>query len=378
MLAAPGVRGLQPYVPGKPIAELERELGISGSIKLASNENPLGPPAASLRAIEAELPQLALYPDGSGFELKKALASRLGVDPAWLTLGNGSNELLVLLAEVFLAPGRSAVIAEHAFLVYLLAVQATSARAFVVPALPATHTKQPLGHDLDAMRARIDDSTRLVYIANPNNPTGSCIGGLELHDFMDSVPDNVIVVVDEAYAEYVVDPAWSSAVGWVQAFPNLVVTRTFSKIYGLAGLRVGYAVCQGVIADLLNRVRQPFNVNSLGQAAALAALDADDHVQRSRQVNVSGRRQLADGLQQMGCTVLPSEGNFVLAKIPGSAAACYEGLLRAGVIVRPVANYGLPDYLRITVGLASQNQRLLDSMALLLNGVSPPARGAPA
>jgi histidinol-phosphate aminotransferase len=366
-LAAGGVLGLQPYVPGKPVAELEREYGIRDSIKLASNENPLGPPPASIHAISAALGDLALYPDGAAFELKDALARRLAVDPAQITVGNGSNELLSLVAETFLTPATEAIYSQFAFLVYALSVQATGATARIAPANPADHA-QPLGHDLAAMQRLVTPATRLVFIANPNNPTGTWLGAAELQAFIASLPAHVLVVLDEAYGEYVAGPDWPDAVRWLDEFPNLIVTRTFSKMYALAGLRVGYSVSHPRVADLLNRVRQPFNVNSLAQVAARAALDDAGHVARSRQLNAKGLLQLSSGLSALGWRVLPSAGNFVLVDTGSTALPWYEKLLRAGVIVRPVASYGLPDHLRITIGLPEQNERLLSVLRALMAG----------
>lgn len=366
-LAAEGVLGLQPYVPGKPVAELEREYGIRDSIKLASNENPLGPPPASIRAISEALDDLALYPDGAAFELKNALARRLAVDPAQITVGNGSNELLSLVAETFLTPASEAIYSQFAFLIYALSVQATGAAARVAAANAADHP-QPLGHDLDAMRKLVTPATRLVFIANPNNPTGTWLGAAELRAFIGSLPPHVLVLLDEAYGEYVAGADWPDALRWLDEFPNLIVTRTFSKMYALAGLRVGYAVSHPQVAELLNRVRQPFNVNSLAQVAARAALDDAGHVMRSRQLNAQGLTQLSEGLDALGWRVSPSAGNFVLVDTGGPAQPWYEKLLRAGVIVRPVANYGLPEHLRITVGLPEQNERLLSALRSLRAG----------
>lgn len=366
-LAAGGVLGLQPYVPGKPVAELEREYGIRDSIKLASNENPLGPPPSSIHAVSAALGDLALYPDGAAFELKDALAKRLAVDPAQITVGNGSNELLSLVAETFLTPATEAIYSQFAFLVYALSVQATGATARIAPANPADHA-QPLGHDLAAMQRLVTPATRLVFIANPNNPTGTWLGAAELRAFIASLPAHVLVVLDEAYGEYVAGTDWPDAVRWLDEFPNLIVTRTFSKMYALAGLRVGYSVSHPQVADLLNRVRQPFNVNSLAQVAARAALDDAGHVARSRQINAMGLLQLSSGLSALGWRVLPSAGNFVLVDTGSTALPWYEKLLRAGVIVRPVASYGLPDHLRITIGLPEQNERLLSVLRALMAG----------
>ena len=369
-LAAPGVRGLEAYVPGMPMAELQRRYGLSDVIKLASNENPLGPPAASLEALRAALPGLGRYPDGAAFALKAGLARHLAVDPGQLTVGNGSNEILCLLAETFLTPGDEAVCSEFAFVVYRLAVQATGATLRIARANGAGAV-QPLGHGLEAMAAAVNERTRLVFVANPNNPTGTWLPPDELARFVAALPPRVILVLDEAYLEYMPADARPDSLAWLRSRPNLVVCRTFSKMYGLAGLRIGYAVSDPGLAALLDRVRQPFNVNEAAQVAALAALGADEHVQRSRAVNDAGLRQLRDGLAAFGWRVPPSAGNFVLADTGGPAAAWNEALLRAGVIVRPVANYGLPNHLRITVGLPAENARLLAALAAHGNGSRP-------
>lgn len=366
-LAARGVRSLKPYVPGKPVEELQRELGVGNAIKLASNENPLGPSARALEAMRAVLADTALYPDGSGFRLRQALAERLGASAEQITLGNGSNDLLVLLAEAFLTPRTEAVYSDFGFLIYRLSIQATGATARVAPALGAD-SAQPYGHDLDAMHALIGRRTRLVFIANPNNPTGTWLEAGPLRRFLEAVPRHVIVILDEAYCEYVEGIDYPSSIEWIRSFPNLVVMRTFSKIHALAGLRVGYAVSHPQVAELLNRVRQPFNVNSVGQAAALAALSDEEHLQRSREVNRQGLRQLGDGLAALGLRALPSAGNFVLVDLAQPAAPVYERLLHSGVIVRPVANYGLPQHLRITVGTGEMNARVLAALAAALTG----------
>ena len=363
-LASSGVRALQPYVPGKPISELEREYGIRDAIKLASNENPLGPPAQSLAAIRGGLAGVALYPDGSAFELKRGLAAHLGIAAECITLGNGSNEILSIIAETFLSPADEAVYSDYAFVVYGLAVQATGAMAHSAPA-NAAQDAQPLGHSLGAFRALINARTRLVFIANPNNPTGTWLPPGDLLAFIGDLPRHVLVVVDEAYLEYMPPDDRPASLDWLPAFPNLIVCRTFSKMYGLAGLRVGYAISHPDLAELLNRVRQPFNVNSLAQVAALAALDAQDHVLRSQDVNRRGLAQLRTGMTKFGWSVPPSAGNFVLADTGGSAASWYEGLLRAGIIVRPMASYGLPRHLRVTVGLPAQNDRVLQALGEL-------------
>jgi len=363
-LAATGVRGLQPYVPGKPIAELEREYGVRDVLKLASNENPLGPPEESLEAIRAALCGLALYPDGACYELKRALAAKLATAPDHITLGNGSNEVLSVIAETFLGPEDEAVYSEYGFVVYALAVQAAGATPRIAPA-NREQDSQPLGHSLQAFTRLINDRTRLVFIANPNNPTGTWLAPADLRGFIGSLPEHVLVVVDEAYREYLRPDSCPDTLDWLAEFPNLIICRTFSKLYGLAGLRVGYAISHPEVAELLNRVRQPFNVNALAQVAAIAALDATDHVRRSQDLNRSGVAQLQAGLVRLGWSVPASAGNFVLADTGGPAAPWNEGLLRAGIIVRPVASYGLPRHLRITVGLPEQNERLLHALGML-------------
>lgn len=349
---------MQPYVPGKPASELARESGVGDVLKLASNENPLGAPEQSLNAIREGLSGLALYPDGAAFELKRGLAAHLGTTSDRLTIGNGSNEILCIIAETFLSPAEEAVYSQYAFVVFGLAVQATGAVARVAPANPSAGA-QPCGHSLAAIRAQVNERTRLVFIANPNNPTGTWLARAELRAFIGSMPRDVLVVLDEAYREYMPAEERPETPAWLDDFPNLIVCRTFSKMYGLAGLRIGYAISHADVAELLNRVRQPFNVNAMAQVAALAALGADEHIRRSQEVNFTGREQLREGLAAIGWAVPPSAGNFVLADTGGPAGPWYDALLRAGVIVRPVANYGLPNHLRITVGLPEQNERLL-------------------
>ena len=366
-LAVAGVRELRPYIPGKPISELEREYGVSDSIKLASNENPLGVSPAALEAIRGELDDLWLYPDANGFALKEALARRHAVDPACITLGNGSNDVLVFLAQAFLRPGLEAVFSQYCFAVYPIACQMVGAQASVAPALPIDH-RMPLGHDLRALYERVGPDTRLVFVANPNNPTGTWLEGRRLKDFVGSLPPTVLCVVDEAYTEYAESDTLGDASTWLDEFPNLVVTRTFSKAYGLAGLRVGYALANPGVSDLLNRVRPAFNVNSLALTAARAALGDQAFIARSREVNAAGMRQLEAGLTELGLTVIPSAANFLLVGFDQDGAALNEQLLRQGVIVRPVGNYGLDRYLRITIGTRAQNERVLAALATILGG----------
>ncbi|TVS13025.1 MAG: histidinol-phosphate transaminase [Wenzhouxiangella sp.] len=364
-LAVPGVQQLKPYTPGKPIAELEREYGVSDSIKLASNENPLGASPLALAAIRDKLEDLWLYPDANGFELKQALARKHDVEPDCITLGNGSNDVLVFLAQAFLQPGLEAVFSQYCFAVYPIACQMVGADMRVAPAL-AAESGMPLGHDLRALYQCVGPDTRMVFIANPNNPTGTWLDGRRLKDFVGSLPPHTICVIDEAYTEYADPERLGNAAGWLGEFPNLVVTRTFSKAYGLAGLRVGYALSNPGLADLLNRVRPAFNVNSLALAAAGAALEDRAFIERSRQVNAEGMAQLTAGFEKLGLNVVPSAANFLLVGFDQDTAAINEELLRAGVIVRPVANYGLPRHLRITIGRPEQNQRLLDALGRIL------------
>lgn len=354
-LATPGVRGLSPYQPGKPLEELEREYGIQGAVKLASNENPLGPSSNALAAAHAALDDIQRYPDGNCFVLKQALARHLGVDAGQITVGNGSNDVLELAARAFVGATHEIVFSAHAFAVYSIVTQAIGASAVITPA-------RAWGHDLDAMRAAIGERTRLVFIANPNNPTGTWLPARELEAFVLALPRHVLAVVDEAYFEYVEESAYASMLSLIARCPNLIVTRTFSKAYGLAGLRVGYAVSTPEVAGVLNRVRQPFNVNAVALAAATAALKDPEHVRRAVAVNRQGMRQIVQGVQRLGWRSIPSVGNFVCVDLGRPADRAYEHLLREGVIVRPIASYGMPNHLRITVGLPEENERCLKAL----------------
>jgi histidinol-phosphate aminotransferase len=355
-LAPSCIRAIAPYQPGKPIAELAREMGLGEQsiVKLASNENPLGASPRALAAIEKHLAGIARYPDGNGFELKSALAERYGVTREQIVLGNGSNDVLELAARAFLSPGTSAVYSQHAFAVYPLATQAAGARGIEAPA-------RDYGHDLRPMLEALDDDTRVTFIANPNNPTGTLLAAADLLRFLEEAPRSMLVVLDEAYTEYLPGEARADSIGWIRRFPNLLVTRTFSKAYGLAGLRVGFALAHPEVADMLNRVRQPFNVNSLAQAAAIAALGDEEHLRRSVEINRAGMRQLADGFRRLDIAYIPSFGNFVSFRI-GNATGMYQSLLRKGVIVRPVANYSMPEHLRVSIGLEHENARFLQAL----------------
>lgn len=354
-LAQPGVQKLSPYVPGKPVDELARELDLDPAtiVKLASNENPLGPSPKAIEAIAAQLSELTRYPDGNGFVLKQKLAQRYDVGIEQVTLGNGSNDILELVARAYLAPGLNAVFSEHAFAVYPIATQAVGAQARAVPA-------KQWAHDLDAMQAAIDSNTRVVFIANPNNPTGTWFGTEALERFLAAVPEQVLVILDEAYIEYAADGELPDGLAFLSKHPNLLVSRTFSKAYGLAALRVGYAICSAQIADVLNRVRQPFNVNSLALAAACAALDDEAYLAESRACNAAGMQQLEAGFRELGLEWIPSRGNFIAVDFGRDAAPINQALLRDGVIVRPVAGYGMPNFLRVSIGTEAENARFLD------------------
>ncbi|MCO4891795.1 histidinol-phosphate transaminase [Cupriavidus sp. WGtm5] len=354
------VRAISPYVAGKPISEVAREFGLdeAGIVKLASNENPLGMPESARTAVAAAVAELGRYPDANGFALKGALSARFGVPADWLTLGNGSNDILELAAHALVEPGQSIVYAEYSFAVYALATQEIGARAIEVRALD-------YGHDLDAMAAAIAPDTRLVFIANPNNPTGTFLPAARIEEFLQQVPRHVVVVLDEAYNEYLDADQQYDAIAWVRRYPNLMVSRTFSKAYGLAGLRIGYAVAQPELTDLLNRIRQPFNVNSVAQAAAIAALADTDFLRRSAELNRDGKRQLTEAFDRLGLEYVPSSGNFVLVRVgddDGAGARVNLALLRQGVIVRPVGNYNLPRWLRVTIGLPEENAAFIAAL----------------
>ncbi len=361
-LAVPGVRGLEPYQPGKPESELRREYGLDDVIKLASNENPMGPGARALEAARDAMISVHRYPDGGGFELRQALAAHHGIPADCITLGNGSNDVLALVAAAFLGPDREAVFSAHAFAVYPIVTRAAGAAARVTPAI-SRNSAMPFGHDLEAMHAAIGPATRVVFVANPNNPTGTWLRGGELRAFIEAVPADVIVVVDEAYFEYADDADYPDASRWLAAHANLVVTRTFSKAHGLAGLRVGYGLSHPDIADLLNRVRQPFNVNTVAQAAAVASLRDTAYIRQSVDLNHEQRDWLRAELEALGLCVLPSAGNFLCFEVGRAVAEVNEGLLRDGVIVRPVANYQLPGFLRVTVGLPAENERFIGALS---------------
>ncbi|WP_018410052.1 histidinol-phosphate transaminase [Methyloversatilis thermotolerans] len=354
--AAAHIRSISPYQPGKPISELAREMRLDeeGIVKLASNENPLGMSERAKAAALAAIADVPRYPDGNGFDLKQAVARHHDVDMSQIVLGNGSNDVLEMVARALLGAGRSAVYSKHAFAVYPLATLAAGAAGIEVPACD-------FGCDLDAMRAAIRDDTRVVFIANPNNPTGTFIEARPLERFVASVPHDVLVVLDEAYSEYLPASLAYDSARWLARYPNLLVSRTFSKAYGLAGLRVGYGLGQPDVIDLLNRVRQPFNVTSVGLAAAAAALADQDFVRRSAELNAAGLKQLAVFFDGAGIGYIPSYANFVAFRV-GDGAAVNQRLLQQGVIVRPIAGYAMPEWLRVSIGLESENARFIEGL----------------
>ena len=356
-LALECVTKLHPYIPGKPIEELERELGIRDIVKLASNENPLGPSNKVVAAIAEQTKELTRYPDGNGFALKSALATKYNVDASQITLGNGSNDVLELVARAFVSPDQEVLFSQYAFAVYPIVTQAIGAKAVIAPA-------RDYGHDLNAMTALITDKTKLIFIANPNNPTGTYIESNELERFISQVPETTIVVLDEAYVEY--GDGDFNSLDWLSHYSNLVVTRTFSKAYGLAGLRVGYAMSHPEIADLLNRIRQPFNVNNFALAAATVALTDEQYIVDTKKVNDAGMAQLIAGFESLRLNYIPSKGNFIAVDVERDSNEVFELLLKQGVIVRPIANYGMKQHIRVSIGLESENERLLTALRLVL------------
>jgi len=357
--AVPGVQSLSPYVPGKPVSDLQRELGLSNIIKLASNENPLGPGARAREAAARALGDPGRYPDSNGHVLKAALSRRLCLAPDCITLGNGSNDVLDLITRTFAGPGDEVVFSQYAFAVYALSTQAVGATARIAPA-------RDFGHDLTALRALVTPDTRLVFIANPNNPTGTFIGAGPLEAFIADLPPQVICVLDEAYTEYLRDTDCPDTLRWLGRFANLVLVRTFSKIHGLAALRVGYAASSPCIAQLLNRVRQPFNVNTPALHAAAAAVDDDAHVAASCACNARGLADLRAGAMALGLDFIPSRANFLTIDLGREAAPVNRALLERGVIVRPLLNYDLPNHLRVSAGLQPENARFLRTLAEVL------------
>lgn len=349
----PWIAALKPYEPGKPIETLERELGVSGAVKLASNENPFGPSPRAVEAVRQALGGLHRYPDGACFRLREKLAARLAVAPGQLVFGCGADELLELVAKAFLGPGDECVFAWPSFAMYPIVARGMGATPIAVP------LDADLVHDLDAMRAAVTPRTRIVMICNPNNPTGTSLGAAVFDRFAAQLPDDVVLLVDEAYVDFARRPDFPDSLGWVARRPGTLVVRTFSKISGIAGLRVGFGVADRELAGYLERARHPFNVNLLAEAAAVAALDDHEHRERTVRANAEGVASLRRELGALGIETWPSEANFVLAR-PGDGV--YDFLLREGVIVRPLGGFGLPDHVRITVGLPKENERLVEAL----------------
>ncbi len=359
-LAPDYIRAIAPYQGGKPIAELAREMGLNEAdiIKLASNENPLGISPKAQMAIDEALHNIARYPDGNSFTLRVAVSEKFGVEQNQIVFGNGSNDILELAARAFLHAGCEAIYSQHAFAVYPLVTQAVGATGIVVPA-------KNYAYNLDGFLAAITPKTKLIFIANPNNPTGTLINKDALRAFIKALPSNILIVLDEAYDEYLSAQNKSEAISWLSEFSNLIISRTFSKAYGLAGLRIGFGLMHADLADMLNRVRQPFNVNSIAQAAAVASLADDDFVARSYALNQAGMAQLIQGFNKLGLDYITSYANFVSFKV-ANVAQVNQLLLQNGVIVRPIANYEMPEYLRVSIGLFSENARFLEILEQIL------------
>ena len=345
------IRSLVPYKPGKPIEEVEREFGITGSVKLASNENPLGPSPRALKALKEKLSQVHRYPDGDCFYLKHGLARKLEVSPSTLIFGNGSNELIELAVRTFLRPGEEAVMANQAFVIYRLVVQAAGGTCRIIPLRDFTH-------DLTRMRDAVTSKTRIVFLSNPNNPTGTIYRKREWEEFLAQVSPEVLLVADEAYYEYVTDSEYPDSLRYQGRNQNILTLRTFSKMYGLAGLRIGYGVGPEPVIAMMQRVRQPFNVNAAAQWAALAALDDDEHKKRTLDVNRQGMEFMQRELKRLGMEYVRSQANFLLVHV-GDGGKVFEALLRRGVIVRPMKEYDFPEYIRVTVGTAEENEKFI-------------------
>ncbi|MGH8272706.1 MAG: histidinol-phosphate transaminase [Gammaproteobacteria bacterium] len=363
-LCVPGVRELKAYEPGKPISELERELGISDIVKLASNENPLGPSPRAIEALREAAASVALYPDGNAHALKRALSEYHAIALECIVVASGSDHILELAARAFLDADRSAVMSRYGFSIFAIVARAAGAELRMAAAHPPEHAEQPYGHDADALADALDESTSILYIANPNNPTGTWLTAGEIESLLARVPATTLVVLDEAYYDYVApfEPDYPDSRALLDRFPNLLVTRTFSKAYGLAGARVGYALASPALADALNRVRLAFNPSSLGQAAAVAALADCEHVRRTVEFNFKARKTLGEALHGLGIETIPSVCNFVTADVGRPGREVFQALLREGLITRPLDPYGLPNHLRISVGLEEQNARLITAL----------------
>ena len=355
----PSIETIQPYQGGRPIEEVQRELGITDIIKLASNENPLGPSPLALQAIAESAKHVHLYPDGNAYYLKNGLAQHLGISAEHLILGNGSNDVLQIIAEAYIAPDDEVIYAAGAFVVYSLVTKLCSATAIVVPMQNDTH-------DLFAMAAAITDKTKVIFVANPNNPTGTMVTADETAAFMEQVPDDVLVVFDEAYYEYVLRSDYPQTLPYVLEGRNFIITRTFSKIYGLAGLRIGYGIAPPALVETLNRVRQPFNCSLVGQAAARAALKDTAHVAESQASNTAGKAFLYAAFDDLGLRYTETEGNFIMLHVEQLGTDIADALLQKGIIVRPIAEYGYPNAVRVTIGTIKENKRLITALKHIL------------
>ncbi len=356
-----GIANIAPYQTGKPIDELKRELGLDNIVKLASNENPLGCSPLATQAVRDELADVGRYPDGSGFKLKEKIVEVFDVEMSQITLGNGSNDILELVARTFVSPENTVIYSQHAFAVYALATQAVGAIGIEVPA-------KDFGHDLIAMANAVREDTSVIFLANPNNPTGTWFTEDDFAAFMRVVPSQVLVVLDEAYVEYF--PEYFNSIKFLERYSNLLISRTFSKAYGLASLRVGFALASSAITDLINRVRQPFNVNSFALAAATAALSDQDFLNQTRTLNHAGMSQLEAGCAALGLSWIPSRANFlsicVNTDVERQGTKVFQDLLKLGVIVRPIAGYGMPEYIRVSIGTFTENKRFLEALSQVL------------
>ena len=355
----PFVKDLIPYVPGKPVEELERELGVTGAIKIASNENPLGPSPLALEAMATSLAETNRYPDGDSFYLKQKLAKSLSVKEGSLIFGNGSNDVLDIAARTFMQPGDEAIMGEYAFIVYPISTQAVGAKAVISPMPKYTH-------DLRDMHSRITDRTKIVFLANPNNPTGTMVERSDVEWFLDNVPEDILVVIDEAYFEYVDDPEYPDTLEYHESGKSILTVRTFSKIYGLAGIRLGYGVANEKIVSQMHRVRHPFNVSSVAQAGAIAALDDEEHIQNSKETNQKGIEYLSAELESLNIEYAPTYTNFILIDLESDPMPVYNSLLKEGVIVRPVVGYGLKTHLRVSIGKMDENEKFIEALKKVL------------
>ena len=357
-LVRPNVKELKPYEPGKPIEEVQRELKLGDVVKMASNENPLGPSPFAVKAIKSGLDRLHFYPDGSGYYLRKKLSAFLNVGKDSIILGNGSDEIIQIIAETFLNEGEEVVIADPSFVIYQMAVRIMNGNCRLVKL-------KNYQYDMAAMAGAVGNKTKLIFIANPNNPTGTMVTEDEIESFLEKVPEEVIVIFDEAYFEYIERDDFPKTIDYIKDGKTVICLRTFSKIYGLAGLRIGYGIgCPEIITEM-NRVRHPFNSNSIAQTAAAAALDDEEHVRKSREVNSAGRAFLYRELDRMGISYIPSEANFILIKV-GDGSHVVEALLRKGIIVRGMDGYDMPDFIRLTIGFEKENRRFVEALDKIL------------